>query len=360
MTTTRDDRYGQWRPAPLPGSLAAVSTIRVLDLFSGGGGSSYGARSAGATIVAGVDAWGVASKTYARNFPHAAALNLRLEGDEIHQAVANLGRIDLLLASPECTNHTCARGSRPVCEDSRLTAWQVLHHARALRPKWIVIENVIQMRSWTRFRDFERELLDLDYNIWPHVLDASDFGVPQSRRRLFLVCSRDGKTIEVEAPMGPRATARSILDPEGQWKVTPLFREGRAEATLARAERAFAEIGRKEPFLLVYYGSDCAGGWQTLDRPLRTLTTLDRFALVEPSSREHTMRMLQVPELRRAMGFGPDFALTEGTRRDNIKVLGNGVCPPVMEHIVKTLTRSVGDRKREARPLRILRQALSV
>jgi DNA (cytosine-5)-methyltransferase 1 len=47
--------------------------------------------------------------------------------------------------------------------------------------------------------------------------------------------------------------------------------------------------------------------------------------------------MLQVPDLRRAMGYGQDYVLNEGSRRDRIRVLGNGVCPPVMEAIVRTL-----------------------
>jgi DNA (cytosine-5)-methyltransferase 1 len=312
--------------------------LRVLDLFSGGGGSSFGARLAGAEILGGVDAWSLASDTYKANFPEAKAMNFRLEGPVVSAEVRALGSIDLLLASPECTNHTCARGSRPVCEDSQMTAWQVLHHAKQLNPQWIIVENVVQMRSWHRFSEFETELRGMGYRTRSQVLDAADFGVPQSRRRLFLICSKGATPSLVEPPNVARRTVESILDATGTWAVTPLVRPGRAAGTLERADRAFRAIGRNERFLLVYYGSDSAGGWQTLDRPLRTMTTLDRFALVEPGVDGHTMRMLQVPELRRAMGFPDDFTLNQGTRRDRVKLLGNGVCPPVMQHIVAGLT----------------------
>ena len=71
------------------------------------------------------------------------------------------------------------------------------------------------------------------------------------------------------------------------------------------------------------------------------MTTLDRFALVEPHPvHGHSMRMLQVPELKRAMGFGDDYVLTEGCRRDHVKVLGNGVCPPVMQALIEELVAS--------------------
>jgi DNA (cytosine-5)-methyltransferase 1 len=50
------------------------------------------------------------------------------------------------------------------------------------------------------------------------------------------------------------------------------------------------------------------------------------------------MRMVQVPELRRAMGLGETFQMPIGTRRDKIRLLGNGVCPPVMAAVLRTLT----------------------
>jgi DNA (cytosine-5)-methyltransferase 1 len=52
--------------------------------------------------------------------------------------------------------------------------------------------------------------------------------------------------------------------------------------------------------------------------------------------------MLQVPELKRAMGFDNSYALPYGSRRDRIKMLGNGVCPPVMEAVMRALTQEVG------------------
>lgn len=331
------------------GILHSMNAPRVLDLFSGGGGSSYGARSGGASVVAGIDDWQIAADTYAANFGR--GLQLRLDGEAVHEEVLQLGTIDLLLASPECTSHTCARGSRPRCDDSRMTAFQVVHHARALRPRWIVVENVLQMRAWERYEEFLKALTALGYGVTSMVLDAAAFGVPQTRRRLFIICGRDdGWELTMAEPSADLVPARKVLDPVGTWPVTQLYRPGRAQPTLERAERAFKEIGQKESFLLVYYSSDASGGWQPLDRPLRTLTTLDRFAIVEPSRRGHTMRMLQVPELRRAMGFGDDFKMDVGTRRERVKLLGNGVCPPVMTAIVRALQGGAKHRAHRDRP----------
>jgi DNA (cytosine-5)-methyltransferase 1 len=312
--------------------------IRTLDIFCGGGGSSYGARAAGAEIICGIDLCDTATATYADNFPDAHTLTSRLEDISPRALRKQIGDIDLLLASPECTNHTCAKGSAPRSEPSRATAMQALRYAKEFKPRWLVMENVVHMRPWSRYGELKESLEDLGYNIREFVLDASDFGVPQSRRRLFIVCDLEDEVSEITAPaLRKKKTVHDILDKQGTWDTTPLYRPNRAKPTLERAERGFAEVGDKASFLLVYYGTDGSGGWQKLDRPLRTITTVDRFALVEPGSEGHNMRMLQVSELKKAMGFKRDYKMDQGTRRENIKILGNGVCPPVMQAIIEQL-----------------------
>ncbi|WP_316206851.1 MULTISPECIES: DNA cytosine methyltransferase [unclassified Bradyrhizobium] len=318
--------------------------LRGIDLFCGGGGSGWGARNAGAEIVCAVDAWSVAAETYRANFPGTRVINAALDENSCASILGKVGDIDLILASPECTNHTCAKGSRPRDEGSRKTANYVVNFARSLSPRWIVLENVIQMRNWNGYEPLIHELSKLGYNILPTVLDAADFGVAQTRRRLFLLCDRDAPPVAVSPLDGRRRrmrTARDVVQIDGPWESRPLYSERRAPDTLARAERAIGELGKGEPFLIVYYGSDGSGGWQPLDRPMRTLTTLDRFGLVTWKGRTPMLRMLQVPELKRAMGFQGSYSLPHGSRRDRIKMLGNGVCPPVMEAVVKSLTQGV-------------------
>ena len=312
--------------------------IRTLDIFSGAGGSSFGARAAGVEVVAGIDMCPTASETFAVNFPKALVLSSRLEDVCLDTLRRNTGDIDLLLASPECTSHTCAKGGAPRDEASRATAMLVVDYARALRPRWLVLENVIHMRPWPRYGELKGRLRNLGYHLAEHVLDAADFGVAQRRRRLFLVGDRARQPDRnIRKRPGRRKAAKSVLDSEGVWNTSPLYHERRAASTLERAERGFRALGEDASFLLVYYGNDGAGGWQRLDRPLRTVTTLDRFALIRHDGREPRMRMLQVPELKRAMGFNEGFDLPAGTRRDRIRLLGNGVCPPVMEAVVRSL-----------------------
>lgn len=312
--------------------------MRILDIFSGGGGSSFGARAAGAEIVCGIDMSSIATQTFSHNFPNAITKTSKLEDIDPFQLRDEIGDIDTLLASPECTNHTCAKGAGPRSEDSKATAMQVIRFAKAFNPQWIIMENVIHMRPWSRYNEMKQQLQNLDYSITELVLDSSYFSVPQSRRRLFLICSKSG-SFEYEQPKRKtKKTVRTILDKPGTWKTSNLFTPKRAKPTLERAQRGFDALGENTPFLLVYYGSDGSGGWQPIDRPLRTITTVDRFALVEPSDKGHQMRMLQVPELTRAMGFTSKYKLPFGTRRQKIHILGNGVCPPVMQSLIGAIS----------------------
>jgi DNA (cytosine-5)-methyltransferase 1 len=242
-----------------------------------------------------------------------------------------------LIASPECTHHSIARGAKPRDESSRRSGWFILPFVRAYSPRWIVIENVSGMRRWDGFSELMEEL-SRDYQLRPQMLDAANFGVPQTRKRLFILGDRERKPAKVQSSNNSVA-ASTILDDPIAWNARPVFGGHLSPNTIARVKRGMKAVGEMRDFLVVYYGSDRAGGWQTLDRPIRTLTTLDRFGLVRWIDGIPTFRMLQVPELRRAMGYPDEIKLEHGTRRDRIKLLGNGVCPPVMKAVIESLTQ---------------------
>jgi DNA (cytosine-5)-methyltransferase 1 len=315
-------------------------SLRGIDLFCGAGGGSWGAAAAGVRMVGAVDQWGIATATYADNFPSArgnvVTATLSTEtGPELFQ---NIGRIDLLIASPECTHHSVARGRRPRCSESQGSSSYVLRFVEGLSPQHIVIENVEAMIRWEGYTELFRILGQRHgYKLTAQVLDAADFGVPQSRKRLFIFGSRRRRPNQIKTRARKHRPVRRILDRKGTWPAGPLENGRRARNTIDRVLYGIEQVGWGNDFLTVYYGSDGAGGYQTLDRPLRTLTTLDRFGLVQWDDRLPTLRMLQVPELKRAMGLPDGAQLRHGSRRDRIRLLGNGVCPPVMQAVVEEL-----------------------
>jgi DNA (cytosine-5)-methyltransferase 1 len=270
----------------------AAKKIRALDLFCGAGGSSWGAKSAGVEIVAAFDLWPLAGEAHKTNFPDAEFFEGRLEDQDIDALVKRIGKIDLILASPECTNHSPAKGNKPRCEKSKDTAFQVVRFATAFKPRWLVIENVVNMRKWTRYTEFKAALEKLGYKLQEQILNSAHFGVAQSRCRLFLTADLNQEPPKIVPRKRTVNKVADIVDLNGTYRWTPLRRPNRAAATLERAERGISAMGADKPFLLVYYGSDGGGGWQRLNRPLRTITTVDRFALVKPDPKHgHVMRM---------------------------------------------------------------------
>lgn len=307
-----------------------------VDLFCGGGFGARGAVRGGGQPLLGLDAWELATKTYKANFPAADIITERIENVDI----AALGRQyapDVLLTSPECTSHSIARGSKPGTERSRETALGIVPWIESMQPRWVIVENVNRMKKWSRHNELVQTIEEFGYTVSDLYLNSAEFGSPQARKRMFLVCDREGTTVTKEELLDTiefeQMTAMDVIDWDANYKSEPLYKPTRAAATLERAERAMAELGENVPFIIVYYGSDYAGGWQTLDAPLRTITTIDRFGLVTWKNQTPYLRMLQPEELLRGMGAGDEHVLPYGSRREKVKLCGNGVCSDVMTAI---------------------------
>lgn len=295
--------------------------MRAVDLFAGAGGSSTGATWAGARVVAAVNHWPVAVATHTAAHPEAT----HYCEDAAVLDPTMLPAHDLLLASPSCTGHTPARGKeRPHHDAARATAWCVLRVAEAQRPRAIVVENVPAMLEWACYRGWRLALSDLGYRISEQVLDAADVGVPQNRARLYVVALRARRPLVIEPGRAEHVAARAVLDLDtGPWSDV---------ATMCTATRARIDAGRAAlgaDFLAPYYGSGSGLTGRSLDRPIGTLTTKDRYALV----RGDRMRMLSLREQLRLAGFPADYPLAGG-RADGVMQVGNANAPPMAQHVV--------------------------
>ncbi len=311
-----------------------------VDLFCGGGFGARGAVSGGGIPLLGLDAWDFATKTYKANFPNADIVTDRIENVDI----AKLGKVyrpDVLLTSPECTSHSIARGAKPGTERSRETAIGIVPWVESMQPRWLIVENVNRMKKWDRHNELVESIEGLGYTVSDLILNSADFGSAQARKRMFLVCDRDGTLTTREQLLGyvkkGPSSAYDVIEWNAGYATSPLYKEGRARPTLERAERAIAELGKGVPFLIVYYGSDYAGGWQTLEAPLRTVTTIDRFGLVTWERNVPHLRMLQPAELLHAMCGETEHKLPFGSRREQVKLCGNGVCSDVMSAIFRRI-----------------------
>jgi len=183
-------------------------TATVTDLFCGAGGSSEGAKRAGLEIVMAANHWRTAVDVHQANHPES-----RHDCADISQAdPRRYPATDVLLASPECTNHSQAKGvSRkkqdeslfdsdfdPAAERSRATMWCVGRFAEQNHYPAIVVENVVEATKWTGWRHWLAWLTDLGYSHRVLSHNSMDHGVAQSRDRIYVVFTKKGITPDLE------------------------------------------------------------------------------------------------------------------------------------------------------------------
>ena len=199
-------------------------TITVTDLFCGAGGSSLGAEAAGMQLVMAANHWQTAIEVHQANFPDAGH-----DIADISQADPRRYPVtDVLLASPECTNHSQARGvSRrkqdttlwdkpdPAAERSRATMWDVPRFAEQIRYSAIVVENVVEATKWVGWRAWCIAMEDLGYERTVLSHNSMHHGVAQSRDRIYVVFTRKGIRPDLELELqawcqdcGSRRTVR--------------------------------------------------------------------------------------------------------------------------------------------------------
>ncbi len=198
------------------------------------------------------------------------------------------------------------------------------------RPKVVLVENVPEMRAWTLYPAWRASFEALGYALAEHVIDAADHGVPQHRRRLYVVATRSRAPLRLELPRREHVAVADVLDLDtGTWAAVD--RAGRSRATLARIEAGRAAFG--ERFLAPYYGSGSGLTGRSLARPCGTITTRDRWALVDGDR----MRMLSVPEYARIMGFPAGYHVPTKPKALGVHLLGNAVCPPVVVDLLTAI-----------------------
>lgn len=170
---------------------------RVIDLFCGAGGTTLGAESAGCEVVMAVNHWPLAIQTHNLNFPNT-------DHDCVDISQCNPRRYpktDILTASPECTNHSIAKGVRrrnqqkglfddpnPEAVRSRATMADVVVFAEHHDYKVVVVENVVDVCRWIYWEDWLADMVKLGYQY--RVLSFnSQFAppTPQSRDRVYIV-----------------------------------------------------------------------------------------------------------------------------------------------------------------------------
>lgn len=289
--------------------------IEAADLFCGAGGMSTGLGFAAnhfgkdLNLVA-INHWERAIESHSANFPFANHFCTGIGELKPSKAVPG-GKLDLLVASPECTHHSIARGGKPYDDQSRSSAWHVLHWCQELYVRNIIMENVPEFTNWgplgadrkplkskkgQTFLAFLNALKSLGYSVDWKMLTCADYGDATTRKRFFLMARRGNKRIRWPEPthfsapetdlfgskQKPWVPAKDIIDwtiPGHSLFLTPedvknhglRIKRPLVPNTIKRIEAGIKKYWGDwaEPFLVMLYGSN---NTRSINRPLPTAT----------------------------------------------------------------------------------------
>ena len=173
--------------------------LTAIDLFSGAGGTSIGLQQAGFRVIAAIELNPLAVESYELNLPETTVWERdirQVSTDEVADTAAvNRGELSILAACPPCQGFSSIRtlnGSRRIDDHRNGLLSEVTRFVRDLKPLTIMMENVPGLTLEASFDEFLKELGTHGYEYRSEVVDASDYGVPQRRRRLLVLASRLG------------------------------------------------------------------------------------------------------------------------------------------------------------------------
>ncbi len=178
--------------------------MKIIDLFSGVGGLSLGFEKEGFESVVAIDFWDDAIKTYNHNRKDKVGISMDVTkfNDELLPNIIKEHKIDGVIGGPPCQGFSTARLSNAtekigkINESRNHLYLEFFRTVDIVRPKFFLIENVRGLVSANKgafVKDITERFGGIGYNVSYKILNASDYGVPQNRQRVFFIGLLDGE-----------------------------------------------------------------------------------------------------------------------------------------------------------------------
>jgi len=187
-----------------------VRLTKVISLFSGCGGLDLGFKEEGFDIVWANDKVPDVCKTYRSNVGDHIVC-----GDLNSVAISDIPSGDILIGGPPCQSFSLLGRRRPGDERGGL-AWKYLDILKAKSPTFFLFENVVGIKSAKTqdgrnvLQELEKILLAIGYEINIFTINAADYGVPQLRRRIFIVGSLNDKRVDCPIPTHSKTPKKTL------------------------------------------------------------------------------------------------------------------------------------------------------
>ncbi|MBI4085041.1 MAG: DNA cytosine methyltransferase [Candidatus Liptonbacteria bacterium] len=326
----------------------------VIDLFCGAGGMSAGFRKAGFRILLGIDINPAYLATFATNHPEAKAVCediVGVSGTEIKKLLGEK-KVHVVIGGPPCQGFSIARARKRNPKDPRNNMPQeFLRIVAKIRPEWFVCENVVgilsaKLSDGTLVKDkFINTARKIGYKSEYRVLDASNFGVPQARRRVVFIGTRLNKPIIFPSGNNIRAVISSKILLKKQLIDQKYFFSRKLIKGFRRREKENRKRGLGFRWQFIKVGSP------SYTIPARYYKD-GANALVRYNDK--SIRRLTEIECARIQGFPKDYIFL-GSKRGVYQKIGNAVPPPLAAAIAKNLYATPRNATNASKSLQALR-----
>lgn len=368
---------GLCAPAPIR-ECAMVESVKGIDLFAGAGGFSLGALGAGVDVVGALEFQKHAANTYEQNILRADGSKMQVINNDILKVTPiealqtwNLqpAECDIVMGGPPCQGFSSHRILDAGVGDPRNELLcRYFEYVEVIRPRVFVVENVPGL-LWKRHAEYLKRFYEMgaaaDYDLRsPVILNARDFGVPQSRRRVFILGIDRRRPVQVSWPPEPTHVGPGTVESERNDRPDWLAAEtvfGAAKANdpndvhMNHGE-ALVELFRNTP---INGGSRVDSG-RVLDCHKNHDGHLDVYGRIDPSKPGPTMTTacinpskgrfvhptenhgITLRQAARLQTFPDSFDFTGGLTSGGVQI-GNAVPVKLAEAIIAALVRALRD-----------------
>ncbi len=292
-------------------------TMKAVDLFAGAGGFSKGFMDAGFQIISAYDSWDKAVETYKNNFPdhRVKKIDLNEMTDPNHPEIRFLReeKPDLIMGGPPCQDFRQA-GKRNGNGDRGNLTPVFAKIVSLVKPEWVVMENVNTIVTVGK----EQLVVCLDilrtagYGLTIKILNAMNFGVPQNRKRLFIIGRLNGKDNEMS-----KILESKMKKPICVGEYCPTLTSG--ESPIQFYYRHPRTYGRRAIFSIEEISPTIRG----VNRPIPETYKFHEGDRVKDRAK---VRPLTYKERALIQSFPPEYIWT-GSKADKEQLIGNAVPP---------------------------------
>lgn len=346
--------------------------MKVLDLFSGVGGLSYGFEMAGFSIVGAIEYDKMIAESMKKNHKNTEIFVGDIRNIKPEKVKSKINAIDIIIGGPPCQGFSLKGKRRGLNDERNFLFKEYIKYIKFFKPTYFVMENVptiLTEQNGYFKKQILSELTKIGYKISYGILNASDFGVPQNRRRAIFIGTRIGKKIDLPKKKDiERVTVWDAISDlaylnsnEGSFESDYIIKSesgyqkemrknskkvfnhqatNHSSLAINRLTRIPPEKGKE--FLKEKISSTFGQTWGRLEKNNQSPTIVTRFDTPSNGKNSHPFlhRAITAREAARIQSF-PDNFIFYGNKTSINKQIGNAVPPLLGKAIAEQILKHI-------------------